>query len=226
MALPPTATKFSSDANNVTTFFFDFPNFTGSHSGVTATLGVNSVAGGGTGLATLTANSVIIGNGTSSPTFVTAGTPGNVLTDNGTTWVSSPPSGGGNGAWIPYTPTTQGIGTLAVADFWYKYDGNDSIYVKGTFLVATTSAVQAQISLPAGYTVEPTKVNATKELVGMFTSSNSNTAVYTALISPSNTYLTFGFSTNTGGGLNQDTGSNVFAPGSYSFSTTAIPISP
>jgi hypothetical protein len=47
------------------------------------------VSGGGTGLTTLTANNVILGNGASSPTFVAPGTSGNVLTSNGTTWVSS-----------------------------------------------------------------------------------------------------------------------------------------
>jgi hypothetical protein len=49
------------------------------------------VASGGTGLATLTANNVILGNGTSSPTFVAPTTNGNILTANGTTWVSSAP---------------------------------------------------------------------------------------------------------------------------------------
>lgn len=46
------------------------------------------VANGGTGLATLTANNVILGNGTSAPTFVAPGASGNVLTSNGTTWQS------------------------------------------------------------------------------------------------------------------------------------------
>jgi len=52
---------------------------------------VLGVAGGGTGLTTLTANNVILGNGTSSPTFVAPGTTGNVLTSNGTTWTSATP---------------------------------------------------------------------------------------------------------------------------------------
>ena len=47
---------------------------------------------GGTGLTTLTANNVILGNGTSTPTFVAPGTSGNVLTSNGTTWQSTAPS--------------------------------------------------------------------------------------------------------------------------------------
>jgi hypothetical protein len=48
------------------------------------------VAQGGTGATTLTANNVILGNGTSAPLFVAPGTTGNVLTSDGTTWGSSP----------------------------------------------------------------------------------------------------------------------------------------
>ena len=58
-----------------------------------ATVAVNR---GGTGLTTLTANNVILGNGTSAPSFVAPGTSGNVLTSNGTTWTSA--AGGGGGA--------------------------------------------------------------------------------------------------------------------------------
>jgi hypothetical protein len=60
--------------------------------GVTGTL---PVVNGGTGLATLTANNVILGNGTSAPSFVAPGTTGNVLTSNGTTWQSTAGSSGG-----------------------------------------------------------------------------------------------------------------------------------
>jgi len=54
-----------------------------------------TVGSGGTGLTTLTLNNVILGNGTSSPTFVAPGTSGNVLTSNGTTWTSSPAASSG-----------------------------------------------------------------------------------------------------------------------------------
>jgi hypothetical protein len=53
--------------------------------GVTGTL---PVANGGTGAATLTANNVLLGNGTSALQAVAPGTSGNVLTSNGTTWAS------------------------------------------------------------------------------------------------------------------------------------------
>lgn len=59
--------------------------------GVTGTLPVSN---GGTGASTLTANNVILGNGTSAVQFVAPSTSGNVLTSNGTTWTSAAaPSG-------------------------------------------------------------------------------------------------------------------------------------
>ena len=54
-----------------------------------STNGLVKVAQGGTGLTTLTANNVILGNGTSNPIFVAPGSSGNVLTSNGTTWTSA-----------------------------------------------------------------------------------------------------------------------------------------
>ncbi len=51
-----------------------------------------TVGQGGTGLQTLTANNLLVGNGTGNVTFVAPSTSGNVLTSNGTTWNSSAPS--------------------------------------------------------------------------------------------------------------------------------------
>ena len=63
--------------------------------------GTLAVANGGTGATSLTANNVILGNGTSAVQVVAPGTTGNVLTSNGTTWISSVLSGG-----LAYTYTT------------------------------------------------------------------------------------------------------------------------
>jgi hypothetical protein len=54
-----------------------------------------TVADGGTGASSITANSVILGNGTSalSGNLVSPGTSGNVLTSNGTTWTSAAATG-------------------------------------------------------------------------------------------------------------------------------------
>jgi len=61
--------------------------------GVTGTL---PVANGGTGATSLTANNVLLGNGTSAVQVVAPGTSGNVLTSNGTTWQSTAPAAGGD----------------------------------------------------------------------------------------------------------------------------------
>lgn len=54
--------------------------------------GTTPVANGGTGAATHTANSVLVGAGTSAITSIAPGTSGNVLTSNGTTWASTAPA--------------------------------------------------------------------------------------------------------------------------------------
>jgi len=61
-------------------------NTSGTAAGLSATLVVGS---GGTGAATLAANNVLLGNGTSALQVVAPGTSGNVLTSNGSTWAST-----------------------------------------------------------------------------------------------------------------------------------------
>ena len=82
-----------------------------------------TVADGGTGASSITANSVVLGNGTSalSGNLVAPGTSGNVLTSNGTTWTSAAAPTGitittgsapyyGARAWINFN----GTGTIAI----------------------------------------------------------------------------------------------------------------
>lgn len=61
----------------------------------TGLTGILPVANGGTGLATLTAKGVLLGNGTGAVLAVAPGTTGNVLVSDGTTWTSGPAVGGG-----------------------------------------------------------------------------------------------------------------------------------
>ena len=64
-------------------------NTTGTASNVTGTVAVGN---GGTGSTSLTANNVLLGNGTSALQVVAPSTSGNVLTSNGTTWTSATPT--------------------------------------------------------------------------------------------------------------------------------------
>ena len=75
---------------------------TGTTNLATSVNGTLAVANGGTGANSLTANSVLLGNGTSALQVVAPGTTGNVLTSNGTTWTSTAPAASG----VPYTGAT------------------------------------------------------------------------------------------------------------------------
>jgi len=84
------------------------------------------VASGGTGAASLTANNVLLGNGTSAFQVVAPGTNGNILTSNGTTWQSTAPAASGvttisfgSTGLTPNTATSGAVsvaGTLAIAN--------------------------------------------------------------------------------------------------------------
>jgi len=84
------------------------PN-TGAFTTLTSTTGI-AVSSGGTGVKTLTANAVLIGNGTSAVTSISPGTSGNVLISNGTTWSSSAGTGIAK-AWVSFNSS----GTIAKA---------------------------------------------------------------------------------------------------------------
>lgn len=74
---------------------------TGSNAGVNVetalVFGTLPVTKGGTGLATITAESVLIGDGTNQVKLVAPGTSGNLLTSNGTAWLSTASSSVGVG---------------------------------------------------------------------------------------------------------------------------------
>lgn len=55
------------------------------------TLNTVSVSKGGTGRTSLTANSLLVGNGTGAVNYVAPGSSGNLLVSNGTSWISQSP---------------------------------------------------------------------------------------------------------------------------------------
>jgi hypothetical protein len=79
---------------------------------LTGTLGVQ---GGGTGTTSLTSGAVLLGAGTSAVTTVSPGTTNNVLTSNGSAWVSQSPTAAGvasitgSGAGISVSPATGAV---------------------------------------------------------------------------------------------------------------------
>jgi hypothetical protein len=111
--------------------------------GVTGTL---PVANGGTGATTLTAENVILGDGTSAVKFVAPGTTGNVLTSDGTTWTSVAAAGG---AWNFITSVTGSVS--ATIDLESSYDSTYAMYaIVGEGMFSSTNSTKVQILLKIG----------------------------------------------------------------------------
>jgi hypothetical protein len=85
----------------------------GSISGITDL----AVADGGTGRSTLTANAVLVGNGTSGINSVAPSTSGNVLTSDGTSWTSA-----ANAQYVKA---------------WVNFDGTGTPAIRGSFNVSS-----------------------------------------------------------------------------------------
>jgi hypothetical protein len=83
---------------NATSAFITTGNITTANVGNLTLLNALTVPNGGTGMVSLPANNVLLGNGTSPVASIAPGTVGNVLTSTGTGWVSSTVSGSGNAA--------------------------------------------------------------------------------------------------------------------------------
>lgn len=144
-----------------------------------------SVANGGTGLTTLTAGNVILGAGTSAPTFVAPGTVGNVLTSNGSSWVSSAPTGGGGGGITSLT-----LGTASGMGFTWSPTG--SITTSGqTATLTGTLAMQnggtGTTSIPSGFVKSngsslssTTLINLATDVTGTLPAANGGTGTTTS----------------------------------------------
>jgi hypothetical protein len=134
----------------------------GANSDITSLTGLTTpltVAQGGTGAATLTANNVLLGNGTSAPQFVAPSTNGNVLTSNGTTWVSS-------------TPATTNASQLAKA--WVNFDGTTS---SPSTIRSSYNVTSVTKNGTGDYTINFTNALADANYVGVFgCNDNGNTS--------------------------------------------------
>lgn len=94
----------------------------------TDTTGIANVANGGTGKSSLTANALLLGNGSNPMTFLSGTTSGDVATWNGTTWTSQAVSGaGGTSSWYIDANMDGGnpdLGTTAVSSYTEIVNGS------------------------------------------------------------------------------------------------------
>jgi hypothetical protein len=112
-----------------------------------------AVADGGTGASSITANSVILGNGSSalSGNLVAPGTSGNVLTSNGTTWTSAAPatlaSGAGtvtDGGTFTFTTGSSGKALVTVQFYTVASYGNFGTST-GTISIGGSSVASQEV---------------------------------------------------------------------------------
>lgn len=108
---------------------------------LTGTLGVQ---GGGTGTTSLTSGAVLIGGGISAVSTVSPGTAGNVLTSDGSAWISQA-GGGGSGT----VTSVSGTGTVNGITLTGTVTSTGSLTLGGT-LSGVNLSTQVTGTLPAG----------------------------------------------------------------------------
>lgn len=120
----------------------------------TQVTGTLPVANGGTGATSLTANNVILGNGTSAVQVVAPGTNGNVLTSNGTTWQSTAPAAGGSLVFLSKT-TASGATTVDIeSGFSSTYD--TYVLIADNISVSTATSIACRFKLAGAYVTTST----------------------------------------------------------------------
>lgn len=130
-----------------------------------------SVADGGTGVSTIAANAVVLGNGTSAIQTVAPSTAGNLLTSNGTTWQSTAPAA-----------------TLGVGQTWQNLTGTRTLNSDNTNL--TGKPIQVVVSMTSSYGSGASGTTTATALVGGVTvafGQNSDSSGFY------NTPITFSF---------------------------------
>lgn len=158
----------------------------------TQVTGTLPVANGGTGATSLTANNVLLGNGTSAVQVVAPGTSGNVLTSDGTTWVSSAAAGGT----VSYPQNAQnGNYTLVLSD------AGKHIYSANTGAQTITIPTNASVAFPIGTLITIVNEGTTQialSVAGVTIRNNASSVALTApVISPAGAVQLLKVGTNT-----------------------------
>lgn len=160
--LPPTSSKDLTDTSNITTFNYQFPNFTGTHTGTTFSLGVNGLAGGGTGNGSLAATSggVLYTDGTKVQN-TGGGSNTNVLTlvSGVPTW--SAPAGGGSGTVTSVTmPSEWAVANQTTTPTFSRPPVNGTAKTTSYTLLSTDSTVYVNCSSACTITMPSPSSNA------------------------------------------------------------------
>jgi hypothetical protein len=120
-------------------------------------------------------------------------------------------------AWVAYTPTFTGFGTVSTSDFVSRRVG-DSVQIQGKFTAGTPTATEARITLGYGGTnANVTSAASPKigsiRLVGYGTYDAAAVSGPTILVETSVGYVTFGQQTGTTAGITKLNGSSFIGTG-------------
>jgi len=132
-------------------------------------------AQGGTGLTSITANSVMIGNATGSVLLVAPGTTGNVLVSNGTTWTSN--------ASVSQVYPGAGIANSTGSAWGTSYTTNGSGTVVA--LVTSPTLVTPALGTPSSGTLSSCTVDGTDAVGFRNIPINSQSSAYTTVLADS-----------------------------------------
>jgi hypothetical protein len=194
----PAGTGVTVIANSTTIIFSDVINVVTALNYLSTALGVVS---GGTGRSTLTANNVLLGNGTSNVQFVAPGAANNVLISNGTTWTSSPVTVFPAGTALTFVQTTAPTG-------WTKSTTHDNKALRvvsgtassgGTVAFTTAFTSQAVSGTVGSTTLSTAQMPSHNHTYGVASTTNSGTA-----LQPFSLQSSTNATSNTGGGGSHD----------------------
>jgi len=215
-------------------------------SGTITLAGTLAVANGGTGTTSITANNVILGNGTSAVQVVAPGTSGNVLTSDGTTWTSAAPAAGLTGVTDSGTPYTTALGTGAGASITtggentaVGYEAlndatsNDAFTAIGyqslRLAGATGGGYGVAVGSNSGYSITTaTYLTAIGQsaayslTTGTSTTAIGSGALYSCTVGANNTAVGFNASLSVTGGYNTSVGYNALRSGSTGTYNVAV----
>jgi len=153
-----------------------------------------TAAQGGTGLTSITANSVMLGNATGSVLLVAPGTLGNVLVSTGTTWQSTAPASGGSVTSVSVVSANGFAGTVATPTSTPAITLTTSITGvlkgNGTAISAATAgtdyiAPSGALGTPSSGTLSSCTVDGTDAVGFRNIPINSKSAAYTTVLADS-----------------------------------------
>jgi hypothetical protein len=217
LTIPLTVAQGGTGASTSATAAFALKGANADITSITGLTTALTVVQGGTGSATLTANSVVLGNGTSalSGNLIAPSTSGNVLTSNGTTWTSASP-------------------TVAITSYLIT-SSSDITLSGGTINGTTGQSGQSNVGSSFTMNIPATGIITFASIAGKYTNDATSAAHSTAfgirigttnywfgyndLSTPSYAYTSF-----ITGGSSANVATNLYGGGNSTSSGTAIDV--